>query len=86
MGRTLYLVLMLLTGFCFVSCTYHEVKTESKVEVAPVEIKPIHIIVDVNVKIQQELKQKFENTDNLSKEISDAEAEATLQKYLNSNK
>ena len=37
-------VMLLLPG-----CTHHQV------EVAPVEIKPIHITIDVNVKIDREL-------------------------------
>jgi hypothetical protein len=37
-------VMLLLPG-----CTYH------RVEVAPVEVKPIHITIDVNVKIDREL-------------------------------
>ena len=40
--------------FCLISaCTQH------KVEVAPVEIKPIHITIDVNVKIDKALDDFF---------------------------
>jgi hypothetical protein len=67
------------------SCTRHEIETRNKLEIAPVEVKPIHIIVDVNIKIQEELKKEFGKADNISKNISDDEAEAALQKYLESN-
>jgi len=33
--------------------------TQHKVELAPVEIKPIHITVDVNVKIEKEIDDYF---------------------------
>ena len=46
------------------------------------EIKPIHITIDVNVKIQNELEQKFKTQDEVAKKISDDEAEAALRKYL----
>ncbi len=37
----------------------------AKVEVAPVEIKPIHITVDVNVRIAKELDNFFGDIDNI---------------------
>jgi hypothetical protein len=51
-----------------------------------IEVKPMHITVDVNVKIQQELQEKFKKTDEEAKSISDKEAEEALQKYLESQK
>ncbi len=51
-----------------------------------IEVKPMHITIDVNVKIQEELKEKFKKTDEVSKEISDKEAEDALNKYLESQK
>ena len=39
------------------SCTQH------KVEVAPVEVKPIHITIDVNVKVDKALDDFFEDID-----------------------
>ncbi|MGL1862885.1 MAG: hypothetical protein OCC46_10235 [Pseudodesulfovibrio sp.] len=35
-----------------------------KVEVAPVEIKPIHITIDVNVKVDRELDDFFSDIDD----------------------
>ena len=44
-------------------CTKHQVETRSQVEVAPVEIKPIHITIDVNVKVDRALEDFFEDID-----------------------
>ena len=43
-------------------CTRHEV------EVKPVEIKPIHITIDVNVKVDQALDDFFGDLDELEAE------------------
>ena len=40
-----------------IGCTQH------KVEVAPVEVKPIHITVDVNVKVDKALDDYFGDID-----------------------
>jgi len=56
MGKTALLALAAavigLTG-----CTQH------RVEVAPVEIKPIHITIDVNVKVDRALDDFFKDID-----------------------
>ena len=44
-------------------CTRHEVKTESKVEVAPIKVEPIHITIDLNIKIDKELDDFFSDLD-----------------------
>ncbi len=69
---------LLLAGFIFNGCMF-----QTKHEI---EVKPMHITIDVNVKIQEELKEKFKKTDEVSKEISDKEAEDALNKYLESQK
>lgn len=38
--------------------------TQHRVEVAPVEVKPIHITIDVNVKVDQDLDDFFSDIDN----------------------
>jgi hypothetical protein len=43
-------VLLAVTG---AACTQH------RVEVAPVEVKPIHITIDVNVKVDREIDDYF---------------------------
>lgn len=44
----------LFAGACATSCLSHEV------EVAPIEVKPIHVTVDVNVRVQRELDDFFD--------------------------
>ena len=56
----------LLAGIIFLvalSCTRH------KVEVAPVEIKPIHITIDVNVKVDKALDDFFSDVDNAEENV-----------------
>jgi hypothetical protein len=43
---------------CLSACTRHEVN------VAPVEVKPIHITIDVNVKVDRELDSFFDDIDS----------------------
>ncbi len=50
--KWLLLTVALLAG-TLAACTQH------RVEVAPVEVKPIHITIDVNVKIDREIDDYF---------------------------
>lgn len=43
--------------------------TEHKVEVAPVEVKPIHITIDVNVKVDKALDNFFDDLDSQEEKI-----------------
>ncbi len=43
--------------------------TRHKVEVAPVEIKPIHITIDVNVKVDKALEDFFSDVDDTEEKI-----------------
>jgi hypothetical protein len=43
--------------------------TQHKVEVAPVEVKPIHITIDVNVKVDRALDNYFEDIDAAEKKL-----------------
>lgn len=53
-------VWMLLTSpLLFTACTRHEI------EVKPVEIKPIHITIDVNVRVERALEDFFGDLDEL---------------------
>ncbi len=59
-------MLFLLAGIAFLvalGCTQH------KVEVAPVEIKPIHITIDVNVKVDKALDDFFGEVDAADEKI-----------------
>ena len=51
MSKSTYLLLAALLLLISQSCTQH------KVEVAPVEVKPIHITIDVNVKVDKALDE-----------------------------
>ncbi len=43
--------------------------TQHKVEVAPVEVKPIHITIDVNVKVDRALDDYFGDIDAAEEKI-----------------
>lgn len=49
-------ITIMLAGF-LVGCTSHQI------EVKPVEIKPIHITIDVNVKVDRALDNFFSDLD-----------------------
>lgn len=42
------------------------IHTKHEVAIAPVEVKPIHITIDVNVKIDKELDEFFGELDKLN--------------------
>ena len=52
-------------------CTRHEVKTESKVEVAPIKVEPIHITIDLNIKIDKALDDFFSDLDEAAETPAD---------------
>jgi hypothetical protein len=52
-------------------CTKHEVKTESKVEMAPIKVEPIHITIDLNIKIDKELDDFFSDLDEAAETPAD---------------
>ena len=47
--------------------------THHEVEVKPVEIKPIHITIDVNVKVDRALDDFFGDIDETAEEIKQTE-------------
>ncbi len=66
MGKTIFygLVPLLLMMAC---STHHEV------QMAPVEIKPIHITIDVNVRVQKDLNDFFSDIDEAEQELQEAD-------------
>lgn len=48
-------------------------QTSHEVEVKPVEIKPIHITIDINVKIDRALDNFFDDIDKAENKIKDSE-------------
>jgi len=63
MSKYVYLLLAALLFPVLQQCTTH------KVEVAPVEVKPIHITIDVNVKVDKALDDFFGEIDNAEEKI-----------------
>ncbi|PID76780.1 MAG: hypothetical protein CSB24_04995 [Deltaproteobacteria bacterium] len=63
--KTVILTLLAWTALVFAGCTRHQV------EIKPVEIKPIHITVDVNVKIDKELDDFFGELDEAAGEAAE---------------
>ena len=59
-----WLSLLGMTAFMMnmIGCTQH------RVEVAPVEVKPIHITIDVNVKVDKALDDFFDEIDQTEEE------------------
>jgi hypothetical protein len=57
MIKPILLILAASMVLTYIGCTQH------KVEVAPVEVKPIHITIDVNVKVDRALDDYFGDID-----------------------
>lgn len=58
--RNAFVCLFLLAAIIsFSACTRHEV------EIKPVEIKPIHITIDINVKVDRALDDFFSDLDEV---------------------
>ena len=47
-------------------------QTKHEVSVAPVEVKPIHITIDVNVRIDKELDDFFDDIDEVEEELENS--------------
>jgi PBP1b-binding outer membrane lipoprotein LpoB len=62
MKKQIYLLIPFLL-FMMAGCTQHKVETKSHVEVAPVEVKPIHITIDINIKVDRALDDFFSDID-----------------------
>lgn len=59
-----YLITVLLITFLFSCSTRHAVEME------PVEIKPIHITIDVNIKVDKALDDFFDDIDEAADETA----------------
>ena len=60
---------LLLVALSLVQCTHHTIESRSEVDVKPVEIKPIHITIDVNVKVDKALDDFFSDVDSAKQKI-----------------
>jgi len=54
---------LLTTAACAMLLLAFGCSTSHRVEVAPVEVKPIHITIDVNVKVAKDLDNFFSDID-----------------------
>jgi hypothetical protein len=63
MGKIIWSIAAAFILTTAIGCTQH------KVEVAPVEVKPIHITIDVNVKVDRALDDYFGDIDAAKEEI-----------------
>jgi hypothetical protein len=67
------MIFLLAAISCFIA---YGCSTQHKVEMAPVEVKPIHITIDVNVKVDKALDDFFSDVDDAEDTIG-SESTAT---------
>ena len=56
-------LLVITSLFLLCACTKHEIQSRNEVQIAPVEIKPIHITIDINIKVDKALDDFFGDID-----------------------
>lgn len=63
-------------------------QSKHDIKVEPVEVKPIHITIDVNVRVEKALDDFFSDIDQAAKkiEVKDAEPSAKTEKTENTGK
>lgn len=66
MTRNLFFITLFLVCFVFSGC-----QTQHEVEVKPVEIKPIHITIDVNVRVERALDDFFDDLEAAEDQLKD---------------
>ncbi len=66
MTRKLFFIALFLIVFVFTGC-----QSTHQVEVKPVEIKPIHITIDINIKVDKALDDFFDDIDAAEDKIKD---------------
>lgn len=62
---------MMCAALLLTNCTRHTIESRHEVEMKPVEIKPIHITIDVNVKVDRALDDFFGDLDKASTTADD---------------
>lgn len=58
--------ILLLAAVCILlsaGCTKHEIESRNEIQLAPVEIKPIHITIDINIRVDKALDDFFGDLD-----------------------
>ena len=70
------LLLSAFGGVLLVVCgcwSSHQIQTQSEVDVKPIEIKPIHITLDINIKVDRALDDFFGDLDEEAIEIPETD-------------
>ncbi|WP_304511418.1 YnbE family lipoprotein [Desulfobacula sp.] len=66
MTRNLFFIVLFLILFIFAGC-----QSSHQVEVKPVEIKPIHITIDVNIRVEKALDDFFDDLEDAEDKIKE---------------
>lgn len=66
MTRKLFFIALFLLAFIFAGC-----QSTHQVEIKPVEIKPIHITIDINIKVDKALDDFFDDIDAAEDKMKD---------------
>jgi len=59
-----YIGLFSICCLLFPGCTKHTIESKHNIELQPVEIKPIHITIDINIKVDKALDDFFGDLDS----------------------
>lgn len=60
---------VLVCFFLLYGCTKHMIESKSEVAVAPLEVKPIHITIDINIRVEKALDDFFGDLDKAAGEL-----------------
>ena len=66
MARNLFFITLFFIVIVFTGC-----QSSHEVEVKPVEIKPIHITIDVNIRVEKALDDFFDDLETAEDEIKE---------------
>ena len=75
MTGKLFFIALLLSLFIFAGCqTSHEIKVQPvesthQVEVKPIRVEPIHITIDINVRVEKALDNFFDDIEAAENKI-----------------
>ncbi len=73
-----YILAILAAFFLVAGCsTRHQIDSRHEVTVAPVEVKPIHITIDINIKVDRELENFFDDIDKAAGSVAGGKGEGT---------
>ncbi|MEA1968663.1 MAG: YnbE family lipoprotein [Thermodesulfobacteriota bacterium] len=66
MQKRVVLIFLFSIFLSFTGCS-----TSHEIQVAPVEVKPIHITIDVNVRVDRALDNFFDDIDSVEDQLED---------------